>query len=143
MSCTATLNNSEGFKNGKRKPNLENLLKVCGNRKDPLSSFKYYVNKANSSARIKRYGIPDITTEYLKYVWDSQNGLCPYTGKIMSLPETTGTEDIRVNYPTRASLDRIDSSKGYVKGNVEFVCFAVNLAKSDFSREIMLDFFKK
>lgn len=31
--------------------------------------------------------------------------------------------------PRRGSIDRIDSSKGYVKGNVHFVCCIVNYAK--------------
>jgi hypothetical protein len=44
---------------------------------------------------------------------------------------------------TRASLDRIDSSKGYIKGNVEFVCLAINFAKNDFKKEEMKSFIKE
>ena len=40
----------------------------------------------------------------------------------------------------RASLDRIDSSKGYIDGNVEFVCYGINLAKNNFSKSEMLNF---
>jgi hypothetical protein len=61
--------------------------------------------------------------------------VCPYTGKKMSLGKETS--------PYSASLDRIDSSKGYMKGNVEFVCLAVNLAKQSFSREQMMTFFQE
>lgn len=43
----------------------------------------------------------------------------------------------------RASLDRIDSSKGYIKGNVEFVCYAINLAKNSFTRDEMKEFLKE
>lgn len=42
--------------------------------------------------------------------------------------------------PAAASLDRIDSTKGYVKGNVQFVCRAINLAKSTFSDADMKNF---
>ena len=35
--------------------------------------------------------------------------------------------------PDRASLDRIDSSKGYVKGNVQFVSYMANCAKNEFT----------
>jgi hypothetical protein len=42
--------------------------------------------------------------------------------------------------PTAASLDRIDSTKGYIAGNVEFVCRFVNLGKSDLSREEVMKF---
>jgi hypothetical protein len=40
----------------------------------------------------------------------------------------------------RASLDRIDSSKGYIKGNIQFISITCNYAKSDMSHEEMLTF---
>lgn len=39
-----------------------------------------------------------------------------------------------------ASLDRIDSLKGYIKGNIQFVSVAANFAKSDFSEKEFLEF---
>ena len=42
-----------------------------------------------------------------------------------------------------ASLDRIDSSKDYLVGNVEIVCMAVNLAKNNFNKKDMIDFIKE
>ena len=39
----------------------------------------------------------------------------------------------RIN--TNISIDRIDSSVGYVRGNVQFVCDIVNRMKSDLSQE--------
>lgn len=38
----------------------------------------------------------------------------------------------RVN--TNISIDRIDSSVGYVRGNVQFVCDVVNRMKQDLSQ---------
>jgi hypothetical protein len=32
---------------------------------------------------------------------------------------------------TNLSIDRIDSKKGYIKDNIQFVCMAVNQMKSD------------
>jgi hypothetical protein len=40
-----------------------------------------------------------------------------------------------INGPRRASLDRIDSSRGYVPGNVEWVCMFINYGKNSWSRE--------
>lgn len=103
------------------------------------SSFRYYINKAKSRAAL--YGPSNLTPEYLKTVWESQNGICPYTGYLMKLPRSTQAFDIRGS-PLGASLDRIDPSRGYVIGNVEFVCLSANLAKNSFSKEKMLEFFQ-
>jgi len=73
--------------------------------------------------------------EYLVELWEKQKGICPYSGNIMTLQfEMT---------PYTASLDRIDSSLPYLKNNVEFVCVAVNYAKSTFSKEEMKKFFSR
>ena len=37
-----------------------------------------------------------------------------------------------------ASLDRIDSSKGYIEGNVQWVHKSVNIMKCDFSSDIFI-----
>jgi hypothetical protein len=39
-----------------------------------------------------------------------------------------------------ASLDRIDSQKGYLKGNVRFVALMANLARADFRDRDLLIF---
>lgn len=132
-SCAAVVRNKKCATG-----NLNNLR--SNNRLDEFSPFRYYVNKARSGERVASYGQPDITVEYLKEQWEKQKGLCPYSNKQMVLPFTTKTHDIKA-IPQRASLDRIDSSKGYIQGNVEFVCYVINLAKNRFSREQMLEFF--
>lgn len=41
----------------------------------------------------------------------------------------------------KASLDRIDSSKGYIEGNVEFVCVWLLITqKNSFTKEDMKEF---
>jgi len=44
--------------------------------------------------------------------------------------------------PNRASLDRIDSSKGYVKGNIQFVSLIVQYAKNEWCDFVLMDFAK-
>lgn len=41
------------------------------------------------------------------------------------------------------SLDRIDSNKGYIKGNVQFVSVQVNYAKSDYTEKEFISMCKK
>jgi len=82
----------------------------------------------------------DLDVEYLRQLWENQDGTCPYTKIRMLLPKTSGDS---FRSPKKASLDRIDSSKGYERGNVEFVCCAINLAKNSFTREQMKEFLKE
>ena len=133
-TCGAILRNHKCSKG-----NLNNLNNP-GNRQDEYSAFRYYVSKAYSRQRKELYGESDITVEYLKALWEQQKGICPYTGHEMELPYNTQDHHIK-GLPIRASLDRIDSSKGYIQGNVEFVCLAVNLAKCSFTKNQMLEFF--
>lgn len=57
----------------------------------------------------------------------------------MEISRTSADEDIKKT-PTKASLDRIDPNKGYIIGNVEFVCYCINVMKNDFTKEQMIDF---
>ena len=45
--------------------------------------------------------------------------------------------------PDRASLDRIDSTKGYVKGNIQFVAVMAQYAKHGFTEQELLGFCKR
>lgn len=49
----------------------------------------------------------------------------------------------RNNRETTASLDRIDSSKGYVIGNVQWVHKTVNIMKNAFDQKVFIEFCKK
>lgn len=55
----------------------------------------------------------------------AQKGRCVLTGLDLSFPKTS-------HGAATASLDRIDSSKGYVKSNVQWVHRDINLMKRDF-----------
>ena len=115
------------------------ISKHAKNRQNEYSPFVYFIAKSKSEDRKRHYGIPTITKKYLKQLWDQQKGICPYTGIKMILPENS-QKYYKTRSPKRASLDRIDSSKGYVEGNVEFVCLTINLAKNSFTREEMKEF---
>lgn len=138
MFCNHSCSCSYGLKINPRKGNPQ-LLKA-NNRLDKFSPFRYYVNKAKSKQRIDSYGVTNLSVEYLNNLWESQKGICPYTKKFMFLPPNTKTHNYKA-VPNQASLDRINSSLGYIEGNVEFVCYAVNLAKNSFGREEMIEFF--
>ncbi len=107
--------------------------------KDELSPFRIYLNKVKQ--RLKSFhSDKELTIDeiYLKEVWDGQNGICPYTNLKMELRDYSNP-----SIPTSASLDRIDSSKGYIRGNIEFVCMSINFAKNDFSKDEIVKFIKQ
>ena len=75
----------------------------------------------------------NLTTEYLKKLWESQDGKCKYSGRIL------GTIGDGFDSP---SIDRIDSSKGYVEGNVQWLCWGVNNMKSNMTEDFFLSLCK-
>lgn len=103
----------------------QQIKNYCSNRKTEYSPFTYSLRNAK-----KRFKECNLTLEYLKQVWESQNGICPYTGISLYLPSWKA-KDVPVWY--RASLDRIDSSKGYIIGNIQFVSTPINFMKSTMS----------
>lgn len=128
-NCSVTFNNKSGTRNTE---NRFDISKKAGNRNDGFTNFRYLYRSAK-----RRYKEFDLTLQDLKDQWDKQNGKCPYTGFQM-IPRTYTKTPI--DKMRQASLDRIDSSKGYVVGNIEFVCCAINYLKSDFSQQEVVDF---
>lgn len=76
-----------------------------------------------AKSRSKKSGLPfDLDQEYLYNLYNLQNGVCIYTKEPLLLE--------RENLAS-LSLDKIEPSLGYVKGNVQWVCWAVNRAKGE------------
>ena len=71
----------------------------------------------------------------IKYAWElflKQDRKCA----LSNIPIKFGRVQYRLE--TTASLDRIDSNKPYVKGNIQWVHKSVNLMKNDLSEEIFI-----
>ena len=138
ISCVAKYRNSlmtkEYWKNQYIKnPKIKNF---SSNRQDEYSPFRTFINKGRCS--IKKRGC-SVDVKYLKEIWENQKGICPYTGIKILLPRNT-LEYNKIKSLKKASLDRIDSSKGYVIGNLEFVCCGINFAKNNFTKKDMTSF---
>lgn len=91
---------------------------------------RYFWSSLISNAQRRNIEI-DIDCEYIWRLFLKQNKKCALTGW-----------DIKINQKcsrNTASLDRIDSSKGYIEGNVQWLHKIVNKNKMD-SKEI--DFYK-
>jgi hypothetical protein len=115
----------------------------AGNRQDKLSSFRYYMNKARNRKMYNGEVRPhDIDLPYLKELWESQKGLCALSGMVMDLPRNSLEYAKRPRVPWKPSLDRIDCSQGYMKGNVRFIVAMANLCRSIFSDDDVVTFCK-
>jgi len=99
----------------------------AGNRRTPQTPFKWFMKNVNN-----RNKEVDIDIDYIMELWDKQKGTCPFTGWRLELPKNSSVfaDGNRVR---RASLDRIDSNKGYVKSNVRFISVMANLCKNNFT----------
>jgi hypothetical protein len=76
-----------------------------------------------AKSRAKSKNLPcEITADYLQSLLDYQENKCFYSGMEMKLSRAGAYT---------ASIDRVDSTKGYVKGNIVFVISAVNTMKND------------
>lgn len=75
----------------------------------------------------------NLTADYIQKLFDSCEGKCQVTG--LSFSMEIGTKAKR--NPYRPSVDRIDSNKGYVKGNIQIVLAIVNTMKMDYTNEII------
>lgn len=84
-------------------------------------------NTIHHSAKAKGLEF-SITIEYLWDLFLQQERKCAFTGEELYFNKTYRTKTNRT-----ASLDRIDSSKGYVPGNVQWVHRDVNKLKKNFS----------
>lgn len=96
---------------------------------EELSGSKFYRIKSHclrGKDRILKFNLN------IRYIWElylAQNRKCIFTGLELNFENKIRKDS---NYiEGNASLDRIDSSKGYVKGNVQWVHKSVNIMKQD------------
>lgn len=108
--------------------NTDISLLNASNRRDDFTGFREHLR------RIKyRNQEVDLTLEDLKEIFDSQNGICPYSGIELQFVAKKG----KSNPIYTISLDRKDSSIGYIKSNIQFISIAMNHLKNAMSEEQM------
>jgi hypothetical protein len=111
------------------------------NKNDPAFRQKKYTDKKNrietrlksfvsttlsaAKSRAKKHNLElNIDTKYLTNLILKCNGKCAATGLNLSA---------KIGCPFKASIDRINSNKGYVKGNIRVVAAMFNFMKQDYS----------
>lgn len=107
-----------------RNPRVSNLI---------ISAFWRRI----ASRSIRRNFEFSITPQYLEDVFISQNSKCALSGIKLILP-TKAAEMKTCN----ASVDRIDSNLGYIRGNIQFVHKDINLMKNVLSMDVFINYCK-
>jgi hypothetical protein len=72
-----------------------------------------------------------LTIEQAWELYQKQEGKCALSGLPIFFPATNKGE-------FTASLDRIDSSKGYIEGNVQWVHKDINIMKNKFPQDYFI-----
>ena len=94
----------------------------------------------NVRQRCKTYGYElQITRLDLLEIYQKQNGKCALTGQEFDLSVRHGN----TVKPNSMSIDRIDSNKGYVPGNVRIITAMANTAKGRWTDEELINFCKQ
>ena len=116
---------------------LGKTCKKCSNRKTENCHRGFvgkvrisHFNKFKVGAETRKLKF-SITPEYVQGLWEKNNCCCALSGMPIDW------EGIPVNNIT-ASLDRIDSSKGYIEGNVQVVHKHINMMKQHYDNEYFI-----
>jgi hypothetical protein len=121
----------EGFEN----PLFRGVGEISGN-------WFWSVVYRSASGRKSRYGIERKLEIDIQFIWDlflKQNRKCALSGIELTFPKNNNKEE---NKKSTASLDRIDSSKGYTKDNVQWVHKDINRMKNVYSQEYFIEMCK-
>lgn len=105
----------------------------CSCPRQPVTQLQQaYWSGLKSGA--KRRGIKfSITKEYSYRLFLKQRRKCKLSGVDIAFAATSRRH--KVNRETTASLDRIDSTRGYIKGNVQWLHKDVNMMKTKLTQD--------
>lgn len=131
----------EAHKKDYEERNRLNINKYHSDRKENYTDISWRINIAyrNSRQRSIKRGSPfNITKEYLEELYETQGGKCAVSGRIFVLDMS----DEFKTHPDAPSLDKVNPSLGYTKGNVRFVTYQVNSALNQFGESKLLELCK-
>ncbi len=115
-----------------------NKLKVSFSKGNRKAYWEYRLSAVKRGA--KKRGIEfSLLAADLELQWQKQKGKCFYSD--ISL-EAHLVGNAFKNKTNLISIDRINSNKGYVKGNIQFVSYVVNTAKSEMSHKEFINICK-
>ncbi len=101
-------------------------FKGCGN-----IGLSYWHNLQNAECAGRKFVLPDELIETAWQIFVEQCGRCALTGLPLDFDKFIGSKKRHKYYLGSASIDRIDSSKGYSAHNIQWVHKDINRMKGD------------
>lgn len=105
------------FDDSKNKTSSGNCCKQCTSNKNNDIEKLFQVKIKNCIKRCKERdgnrAQMDLTVEFLKELYEKQNGKCYISGKELS---------IIMHSDWKISIERLDETNGYIKENIAFIC---------------------
>lgn len=127
----------EYYKEYNQRPEVKERKKEYNKRPEVKKHIQEYKKNWGQSfvgklsrvkSRSKRKNLEfNLTIEYLKSIYP-KNNMCP----LLNIPLDWKSS---YKHPSTPSLDRIDNSKGYIKGNVQWVSWRANNLMGDATPE--------
>lgn len=102
-----------------------------------LTSSHWYQINYSIKRHPKLYS--DIVIEDVWNQYEQQGGICALSGEVLYLKQGYRTDSNK----TTASLDRIDSSKGYIIDNIQWVHKEVNAMKQNLNQNYFIELCRK
>lgn len=126
-------------------PRRKYCSKKCkGQYLHKLSGYKYLKKYRSSCPKKFMRGLltradrrDTLDIDFLHSLYLKQNGKCAISGETLTYITENG------KCPTNISIDRIDSSVGYEKENIQLVCAVVNTMKMHYPTEALIDWCEK
>ncbi len=134
------------FRSDKNMPDgLTSNCKVCRNASITVSAhafirYLFNISKRRADEHDTSF---DMEVEDWFAIYDAQGGKCALSGIEMTFTydknhPTFNAGAKYIKWPYNLSPDQIDAGKGYVRGNVQFLCAQVNLMKSELPMHVLL-----
>ena len=139
------------FPSDKNMPDgLSSNCKACQHASKTVSAHAFIRYLFNiSKHRAKKHDTSfDMEVEDWLTIYDAQEGKCALSGIEMTFTYDKNHPTFNASakgkkWPYNLSPDQIDSGKGYVRGNVQLVCSAVNVMKAELLIDVLVHISRK
>ena len=100
--------------------------KKARSKEDVMPILREMLSSAKTRAKTAGRAF-EIDLDHMSFIWLKQRGICNMSGLQMTTAIGGGSDKV--------SLDRIDSTQGYIKGNVQFVVAPLNSLKGNLDND--------